>query len=122
MTSIDGDGREAPGSDARSDGWWTAPPPVMPMSEEALSKRLEIKNRLGLHARAAAQLVQIAAQFDADITVVKDGQVVNGKSILGLMMLAAAQGTCIDVSVTGPQAAAALDAIERLVEQKFNEE
>ena len=92
------------------------------MSQGTLSKRLEIKNRLGLHARAAAQLVQIASQFDADITVAKDGQVVNGKSILGLMMLAAAQGACVDVSVTGPQATEALEAIERLVEQKFNEE
>ncbi len=92
------------------------------MSEATLSKRLEIKNRLGLHARAAAQLVQIAAQFDADITIVKDGQAVNGKSILGLMMLAAAQGTTIDVNVVGPQAVEALLAIERLVEQKFNEE
>jgi phosphocarrier protein HPr len=92
------------------------------MSDVTLSKRLEIKNRLGLHARAAAQLVQIAAQFDADITVVKDDQAVNGKSILGLMMLAAAQGTTIDVSVVGPQAAEALLAIERLFEQKFNEE
>ncbi len=92
------------------------------MSEATLSKRLEIKNRLGLHARAAAQLVQIAAQFDADITIVKDGQAVNGKSILGLMMLAAAQGTTIDVNVVGPQAVEALLAIERVVEQKFNEE
>ena len=95
---------------------------VGPMSDATLSKRLEIKNRLGLHARAAAQLVQIAAQFDADITVVKDGQAVNGKSILGLMMLAAAQGTTVDMSVSGPQAAEALVAIERLVDQKFNEE
>ena len=92
------------------------------MSEPTLSKSLEIKNRLGLHARAAAQLVQTAAQFDAEITVNKDGQVVNGKSIIGLMMLAAAQGTCIEVSVSGPQAMAALEAIERLVDQKFNEE
>ena len=95
---------------------------VDPMSDATLSKRLEIKNRLGLHARAAAQLVQIAAQFDADITVTKEGQTVDGKSILGLMMLAAAQGTTIDVSASGPQAAEAMFAIERLVDQKFNEE
>lgn len=92
------------------------------MNETSVCKSLEIKNRLGLHARAAAQLVQIAAQFEADITVGKDGQVVNGKSIIGLMMLAAAQGTNIEVSATGPQAEAALAAIEQLVEQKFNEE
>ena len=84
--------------------------------------RLEIKNRLGLHARAAALLVQIVARFNAEITVAKDDQTVNGKSILGLMMLAAGQGSHIDVNVSGPQAEAALAAIERLVEQKFNEE
>jgi phosphocarrier protein HPr len=92
------------------------------MSDLSVSKSLEIKNRLGLHARAAAQLVQTAAQFDADITVAKDGQCVNGKSIIGLMMLAAAQGTCIEVNVSGRQAAEALAAIERLVDKKFNEE
>ena len=93
------------------------------MTESTLSKVLEIKNRLGLHARAAAQLVQTATQFDAEITVTKDGQAVNGKSILGLMMLAAAQGSCIEVSASGPQAVVAMAAIERLVvEQKFNEE
>ena len=92
------------------------------MSPPTLHKNLEIKNRLGLHARAAAQLVQVAAQFEADITVTKDDQVVDGKSILGLMMLAAGQGSSIDVSVSGPQAAEALAAIEALVDQKFNEE
>ncbi len=96
--------------------------PGLAMSDATLSKSIEIKNRLGLHARAAALLVQTATQFDADITVAKDGQTVNGKSILGLMMLAAAQGSFIDVSVSGPQASEALAAIERLCEQKFNEE
>ena len=90
--------------------------------ESAISKSLEIKNRLGLHARAAAQLVQLASQFDADITVAKEGQSVNGKSIIGLMMLAAAQGSSIEVSASGPQAVEAMQAIERLVEQKFNED
>ena len=92
------------------------------MSNPTVSKSLEIKNRLGLHARAAAQFVQVAAQFEADITVTKDGQAVDGKSILGLMMLAAGQGSYIDVSVSGPQADDALAAIEALVDQKFNEE
>ena len=92
------------------------------MSTPPLSKNLEIKNRLGLHARAAAQLVQTVAQFDADVTVAKESQIVDGKSILGLMMLAAAQGNWIEVSVSGPQAAEALAAIERLVEAKFNED
>ena len=70
----------------------------------------------------AHQLVQIAAQFDAEITIGKEGQVVNGKSIIGLMMLAAAQGSQIEVSVAGPQAEAALAAIEELIDRKFNEE
>jgi phosphocarrier protein len=93
-----------------------------PTSSNSLSKGVEIKNRLGLHARAAAQLVQTASQFDAEITVEKDGQLVNGKSIIGLMMLAAAQGTIIQISATGPQATEALAAVERLMEAKFNEE
>ena len=92
------------------------------MSDGTLSKSLEIKNRLGLHARAAAQLVQVASQFDAEVSITKDGQSVNGKSILGLMMLAAAQGSYIDVSVSGPQATEALAAVERLIDQKFNED
>ena len=94
----------------------------MPMSDGTLSKSLEIKNRLGLHARAAAQLVQVASQFDAEISITKDGQSVNGKSILGLMMLAAAQGSYIDVSVSGPQAIEAMAAVEELIDRKFNED
>lgn len=84
--------------------------------------RLEIKNRLGLHARAAAQFVQVANRFEADITVTKDGQEVNGKSILALMMLAAGIGSSIDVTATGPQADAAVAAIAELVELRFHEE
>jgi phosphocarrier protein HPr len=92
------------------------------MSDAVVSKTLEIKNRLGLHARAAALWVQTAAGFQADITVTKDEQTVDGKSILGLMMLAAAQGCLIQVSASGPQAAEVLAAIELLIEQKFNED
>ena len=92
------------------------------MAEDTLFRTLEITNRLGLHARAAAQLVQTAVRFDADVTVTKDGQAVSGKSILGLMMLAAAQGSSIEVRTRGPEAAAALAAIEQLVAQKFHED
>src|SRR5262249_53308467 len=95
---------------------------ITPMADEPLCKSLEIKNKFGLHARAAAQLVQLASQFDVEITVAKEGQVVNGKSIIGLMMLAAAQGTLIEISIAGPQAEAALTAIEELIDRKFNEE
>ena len=82
---------------------------------------LEIKNRLGLHARAAALLVQTAGRFDAEVTVAKDGQVVNGRSIMGVMMLAAEQGSRIEVATTGPQATEALAAIRELIEARFNE-
>jgi phosphocarrier protein len=82
---------------------------------------LEIKNRLGLHARAAVLLVQTANQFDAEVTVEKDGQIVNGRSIMGIMMLAAEQGSSIDVTATGPQAPEAVAAIRQLVDSRFNE-
>ena len=91
-------------------------------NSDSVTRSLEIKNRLGLHARAAAQLVQVASKFESEITVTKDDQVVNGKSIIGLMMLAAAQGTQIEVMAEGPDAEAALAAIEGLVDDKFNEE
>jgi len=83
--------------------------------------RLEIVNRLGLHARAAALLVQTVAPLNADITVTKDDQTVNGKSILGLMMLAAGQGSAIEVIAQGADAQAAVDAIAELVGSKFRE-
>ena len=80
-----------------------------------------IKNKLGLHARAAAQLVQLAATFSADLAITKDGQTVNGKSIMGLMMLAASQGATIEVEADGADAAEMLAAVEALIENKFNE-
>ena len=82
---------------------------------------LEIKNRLGLHARAAVLLVQTASQFEAEVTVSKDGQSVNGRSIMGIMMLAAEQGSSIDVTTSGRQAEEALDAIRDLVDARFHE-
>ena len=82
---------------------------------------LQIRNKLGLHARAAAMLVQTANRFDAEVTVAKDGQIVNGRSIMGVMMLAAEQGSEIAVTTTGPQAAEALEAISQLVDAGFNE-
>ena len=75
----------------------------------------------GLHARAAVLLVQTANQFEAEVTVSKDGQSVNGRSIMGIMMLAAEQGSSIDVTTVGPQAEQALEAIRGLVDARFNE-
>jgi len=82
---------------------------------------LEIQNRLGLHARAAVLLVQTASRFEAEVQVVKDGQTVSGRSIMGVMTLAATQGSTIEVLTRGPQAAEALEAIRALVAAKFNE-
>lgn len=88
----------------------------------ALRRTLPIVNRRGLHARASARFVQLAETFEAEITVSRDGLSVGGQSIMGLMMLAAGIGSSIDVSVTGPQAAEALEAITALVADRFGEE
>ena len=85
-------------------------------------RSLNIVNRRGLHARASAKFVQTAECFEAELTISRDGFSVGGKSIMGLMMLAASQGTTIDVSATGPQAEAALEAIATLVADRFGED
>ncbi len=82
---------------------------------------LTISNRRGLHARAAAKFVKLAGEFLADITVAKDGQEVSGLSIMGLMMLAAAPGDQIEMTVAGNDANEALKALRELVENKFEE-
>jgi phosphocarrier protein len=82
---------------------------------------LEIRNRYGLHARAAKLLVETVGRFSAEVTVAKDGQVVNGRSIMGVMMLAAEQGSRIEVVAVGPDASEAIEAIRALVEARFNE-
>jgi phosphocarrier protein len=88
-----------------------------------MDKRLfTIKNRLGLHARAAAQLVQTANRFRADVTVEKDGLEVNGKSIMGILMLAAPQGSRISVTVAGEDAEQAMTAIGQLIDDGFGED
>ncbi len=80
-----------------------------------------IQNRLGLHARAAALFVQVAAGFDAAVSVQKDGETVDGKSIMGLMMLAAGKGSTIEVEATGREAEACIQALGELVQAKFRE-
>lgn len=92
------------------------------MSDTVLSKELEIKNKKGLHARAAAAFVKTIAPFDCEIEVERIGQTVSGTSIMGLMMLAAAKGTTIKVSASGAQAQEAMDALCALLENKFGEE
>jgi phosphocarrier protein len=79
-------------------------------------------NERGLHARASAKFVKLASGFDAEVTVSRDGQGVDARSIMGLMMLAAGIGSSIDISAEGPQAAEALDALVALVAARFDEE
>ena len=82
-------------------------------------RNFEIVNTLGLHARAAAALVQTAQKFQAEIQVAKDDLTVNGKSIMGILMLAAAKGTTIHIRAEGPDATAAMDALGELVRNGF---
>ena len=84
--------------------------------------RIRIANKRGLHARASAKLVEAAARFQSHITVTKDGQTVGARSIMGLMMLAAAPGAVVELTASGPQAAEAVAALADLIECKFNED
>jgi len=86
-----------------------------------LQRSFLIVNTLGLHARAAAQLVQTANRFQSEVLVERDGQSVNGKSIMGVLMLAAAKGSEIQVVCEGPDAEPALAALARLIEAGFGE-
>jgi phosphocarrier protein HPr len=86
-----------------------------------ISKQLEIINKLGLHARAAAKLVGTASQFSSEVLIDKNGHTVNGKSIMGVMMLAAAKGSVITVTTNGEDEAKAMQTIEALVNNYFDE-
>jgi phosphocarrier protein HPr len=96
------------------------PGPSVPV--DAVSKELLIVNKRGLHARASAKFVQMVERFTSEVWVTRGSETVGGRSIMGLMMLAAAPGTTIVVSALGPDAEAAIAAITELVESKFNEE
>ncbi len=89
---------------------------------EPLRGEAEIRNAKGLHARAAAKFCKTAEKFDADVLVSRNGTEVAGTSIMGLMMLAAGQGSTIEISATGPEAAQAIAALFKLVADKFDEE
>jgi len=86
-----------------------------------LEKELTIVNKNGMHARPAAQFVKLASQIKSEIWVEKDDEQVNGKSIMGLMMLAAARGETIKVTVQGPDAEAGMAAVETLVASGFGD-
>jgi phosphocarrier protein HPr len=86
-----------------------------------IERNMEIKNKLGLHARAAAKLVHVAARFKADIKVRKGEEEVDGKSILGILLLAAGRGSVITVRADGADETEALDAVQDLIDRKFDE-
>ena len=86
-----------------------------------LEKDITIVNKLGLHARAAAKFVTLASQFESTIEVARGAQKVNGKSIMGVMMLAASKGTTLSISAEGPDEEQALAQIEALIQDRFQE-
>jgi phosphocarrier protein HPr len=89
---------------------------------QKVEKEITIVNRLGLHARPAAMFVRIASRFRCEIWVEKEGEQINGKSIMGLMMLAAGQGSKLQIRCEGPDADKAMEELEELINQKFNED
>lgn len=86
-----------------------------------LTQDIKIINKLGLHARAASKFVTVASRFEATVTVRRDNKHANGKSIMGIMMLAAGKGTQLTLEIDGPDEQAALEAIVTLVEDRFDE-
>lgn len=87
-----------------------------------IRRSVDVINRLGLHARAAAKLVTTASQFQASILVSKDGRAVDGKSIMAVMMLAASCGSVLELTSEGPDEQAAMDALSALINDRFGEE
>ena len=92
------------------------------MSDEMFQVRVTIANKLGMHARAATRFVQLASKYPCEVAVIKDGQRVNGKSIMGVLMLVASLGTVITIECKGSRAEEACKALAELVEGKFGEE
>lgn len=86
-----------------------------------IEREIEIKNKLGLHARAAAKLVHTAARFKADIKIRKGEEEVDGKSILGILLLAAGRGSTVTLKANGEDEREALNAVEQLIDAKFDE-
>jgi len=94
----------------------------MSSARKEITRELVVSNKLGIHARPAAMFVKIASRFECDIFVEKDGERVNGKSIMGLMMLAAGPGSRLKVVAAGSDAAQALNDLEALLKRKFDED
>ena len=91
-------------------------------NDSQITKEVQIPNSLGLHARPAMQLVDLASRFDASLQITKDKQLVDAKSIMQVMTLAATQGTRLTLSASGPEAAKALAAMAKLIAEGFGEE
>lgn len=83
--------------------------------------RFEIKNRLGLHARAATKLVQVASRYPCEVNLTREGQVANAKSVMGVLLLCGSQGSELDVEASGERAQEAVDEIGRLIDDRFGE-
>jgi phosphocarrier protein len=84
-------------------------------------RQIEIANKLGLHARASAKLTQLAGKYKSEVWISRDGRKVNAKSIMGVMMLAAAKGSTVVLETDGPDENEAIDAIAHLIERRFDE-
>lgn len=98
------------------------PPERLPSSDGALVRAIKIVNQKGLHARASAKFVQTVEKYDAEVSVSRCGETVGGTSIMGLMMLSAAQGTTITIEAKGAQAGEAMAALEALIANRFDED
>jgi phosphocarrier protein len=88
----------------------------------AVSRTVEILNERGLHARASAKFVKLASSFDAEVHVSRDGQTVDARSIMGLLMLGAGPGATVEISAEGPEAEAAVEALSDLIASRFEED
>ena len=91
-------------------------------ASQKIEKEITIINRLGLHARPAAMFVRIASRYRSEVWVAKEDERINGKSIMGLMMLAAGQGSKLTIHCEGPDADKVMEELEELIQNKFNED
>lgn len=122
-TADDNTSRDSDGFDGNADTLpLAAARDPAPDADAPATRELPIVNRKGLHARASAKFVQTVERFDAEVKVSRAGETVGGRSIMGLLTLAAAKGTTISVSAAGPQANEVLDAIEALLANRFGED
>ena len=97
-------------------------PPAKTESASSLHREVTVLNRQGVHARPSASFVKLASQFQSDVFIEKDGETINGKSIMGLLMLAAGPGSRLRIVCTGPDARTALEQLCALVDAKFGED